>query len=271
MIKSKKIEEGRIMDFINISDWFGREGPFLYAPEYLCFFALVALMAIILPVWLRKKSPKTVRNVLIALWIFATVYDIIRWSAGWIDTAINQSEFSIGAHLPLHTCSTVWYIFPLAVFPKNEKLREAAASFLCTINLFGGIVGMTLGTAMMSCYSLFSFYGMEFMIYHAIVVIIPIIMMGTGFYRPEGNGYLKGFYVFLAIAIPVFIFNNIFAVDYMYTYDSSTLPIFKPISDMLPHRLIWTLISLVGYFLISVLLHYLPIGIRTLYKKVKKA
>lgn len=259
------------MDFLFKSDWLGREQSFLYAPEYLVFFAVVTLTAIFLPILLRRASDKTVRTIMICMWAFALVMDIFRWSIGWIDTAVTGGEFHVSSALPLHTCSSFMYTAPIAIFSKNEKIKTAVCNFLCTINLFGGIVGMYMGTAMMSYYSMASFYGPEHMIYHAIVIILPLIMLVTGFYKPEKHDMWLGLIVFAIIAIPTFIFDNIFAVDYMYIYDGSTLEPFKALAAVMPHRLLWTLVAIAGYIGISAIFQFSAIGIRALHNKLKSS
>ena len=259
------------MDFLFESDWLGREQSFLYAPEYIVFFAIVTAIAVVLPILLRRVSDKKVRTVMICMWAFALVIDIFRWSIGWIDTAMAGEQLSVGSALPLHTCSTFMYTAPIAIFSKNEKIKTAVCNFLCTINLFGGIVGMYVATAMMSYYSMVSFYGPEHMIYHAVVIILPLIMLVTGFYKPKKNDMWLGLIVFAIIAIPTFIFDSIFAVDYMYIYDGSTLEPFKAIAAVMPHRLLWTLTAVAGYIGISAIFQFSAIGVRTLHDKLKKA
>lgn len=257
-----------LLEFDGGADLFSREESFLYAPEYLIFFAIVTAVAVVLPLLLRKTRPETVKVVMISLWAFAVTYDIVRWFF-WTGSSIAENNFSIGADLPLHTCSTFWYTAALVLFLPEGKFKRALCSYLCTINLFGGIVGMYVGTAMMNSYSFFSLYGNEHMVYHAIVIIVPMIMLITGYYKPSGRDYILGFLVFAAIATPTFVIDNIFAVDYMYIYDGMTLEPFKWLANMMPHRLLWTLVAVVGYFLLALLLHYAAIGIRALHDKIK--
>ena len=261
------------MDFLFERDWLGRAeemGNFLYAPEYIVFFVIVTLTAIILPIMLRRVSDKKVRTVMICLWVSALVMDVVRWSIGPIYDAMNGTPMNVGSALPLHTCSTLMYTAPIAIFAKNEKIKTAVCNYLCTINLFGGIVGMYMGTAMMWTYSMASFYGPEHMIYHAIAIIIPLIMLVTGFYKPKAKDMWLGLLVFVIIATPVFIFDNIFGADYMYIYDGSTLEPFKAIANAMPHRHVWTLIAIAGYIGITAILQFIAIGIRVLHDKVMK-
>ena len=81
--------------------------------------------------------------------------------------------------------------------------------------------------------------------------------------------FKSGFLVFLAIAVPVFIFDCIFKADYMYIYDCSLLDVFKFIADAMPHRLVWTLVALAAYFIIEVAFLFSEIGIAALCSKIK--
>lgn len=52
-----------IIDFIEGRDWLLRDlDSYLYAPEYLVFFALAVLTAFILPLALRKKEHTTLKK-----------------------------------------------------------------------------------------------------------------------------------------------------------------------------------------------------------------
>lgn len=250
-------------------DLFGREGSFLYAPEYLIFFAIAVLTAIILPILMRRLPANKVQKVLVGLWIFCLVYDLIKYVISWSGSFIDKESFNVKTAMPLHTCSSFWYVGAIAFLSKNEKIKNAACCFLCTINMFGGIIGMFMATAMMSCYSMFSFYGSQTMVYHAILFIVPSIMLVTGYYKPKKKHLLWGYLFFLAIAIPVFIFDCIFKADYMYIYDCSLLDVFKFIADAMPHRLLWTLIAFASYFIIEVVFHFTAIGIGALCSKIR--
>ncbi len=254
-----------LYEFFEGRDWQGRDlDSYLFHYEYLIFFVFAVALVIILPLYLRKCKMETVRRVLIGIWAFALLYDITKWIISWSYTVIMEQEFSMSAHLPLHTCSSYWYIAPLAIFAKNEKMKRAFCNFQCTILLWGGLMGMFLCVAMMNTYAFTSYYGSQIQIYHLMILLTTMIMLITGYYKPEKKDYYLGFAVFVAIAIPVFIFNNIFECDYMYTYDQSALEIFSFIADVLPHRILWTVIAVAAYFGLTVIFTYAAIGIRAL-------
>ena len=250
-------------------DLFGREGPFLFAPEYIIFFVFAFLTAAILPLLLRKLPQSKIQKVLVGMWLFLLIFDIIKYNISWSGSWLDGESFNIKTALPLHACSSFWYVAPVAFFAKNEKIKSAACCYLCTVNMFGGIIGMLMSFDMMSCYSLFSIYGSENMIYHAMLFIIASVMLGTGYYKPKRQHILRGYLVFLAIAIPTFIFDCIFKADYMYIYDCSLLPPFQWLAALLPHRHVWTLVAFVSYFIITVVFYFISLGISVLCNKNK--
>ena len=254
----------KFFDFINCRDLLNRGlDSYLYHPEYLVFFLLSAAIAVCLALFLKKKSREEVHKWLVGLWVFMLVLDLSKWIICYIEMIVTRDPFSFAIDLPLHTCSTIWYTAPIALFAKNAEIKRSVCAFLCTINLFGGAIGMYMGTAMMDYYSLASYFGAQMMVYHALVMLIPLVMLVSGYYRPVGRDFIRAFLVFLCIAVPTYVLNAIFGGDYMYVYDGLSLPPFLFIAQNV-HRHVWTAIALAGYFLIAVIFHYLPIGIRAL-------
>ena len=252
------------------SDWQNRNlDSYLFNYEYLIFWALAFTGLAVAAILLRRCKRETVHKVLICIWAFALFYDVAKWIISWSATAMFEQEFSMFAGLPLHTCSSYWYIAPLALFVKNKKLKRALCNYQCTILLWGGLMGMLLCVAMMQCYSFTSYYGSQIQIYHLMILATSVIMLSTGYYKPKKYDFLLGFAVFAVIAFPVFVFNNIFETDYMYTYDQSALYIFSFIADNLPHRILWTLIAVAGYLGLTAIFTFGVIGIKMLYCKVK--
>lgn len=259
----------KLQTFFEGSDWQNRNlDSYLYHTEYLLFFVFAVILCIGLPLYLRRFQKSTIRKVLIAIWATALAYDIFKWIISWTYTAITNQEFSMFAGLPLHTCSSYWYVAPLAILLPEGKIKTAFMNYQCTILLWGGMMGMFLCVAMMTYYSFTSFYGSQIQIYHMLILLTTSTMLITGYYKPKKKDYIYSFLLFVAIAIPVYIFNCIFETDYMYTYNQSALYIFQFIYDLLPHRICWTFLAVAAYFGLCYLLTYMSIGIRALYCRI---
>ena len=52
----------------------------------------------------------------------------------------------------------------------------------------------------------------------------------------------------------MFIFNNIFKQDYMFTYDGSWFGPMADLAKLMPHRLVWTAVCVIGHALVIALM-----------------
>ena len=175
----------------------------------------------------------------------------------------------LGSILPLYTCSMFLYIMPIALFAKREKIKTAALNFMCTMMLPLGFVSMFLSLMMTVGCSLFSFYGLHTLIYHSMLYIVPMVILITGYYKPKWKDVWSGLLLFACIVAVVLTFDTICKVDYMYLYDGSTFTVVSFITNAVPHRLVWTAILLVCYFVIMVATQALILGIIKLVNKKK--
>ena len=256
------------MEFFKKADWFNREGPYFYNVEHIIFIILALATCVIVPLLLRKKSPKTIKIVLICLWATALALDLLKYMQGWIRDAMGDGTFGIGSELPFYTCSIFLFTLPFALFSRNDLIKRSVCAFLCTISLFGGLINFFLSFTLVN-YSLFSFYGLHTCIYHLMLLLVPMIMLITGYYRPQWRDFVNAFIVFAIFALPVFIFDCIFGVDYMYLYDGSDLTPFAVIADAMPHHLLWTVVVTLGYALVCITVLASEIGITKLVALIK--
>ncbi|MBR5773985.1 MAG: YwaF family protein [Clostridia bacterium] len=243
--------------FFSTRDWFGRtDESFLFNTEHIAFIVIAFIVGIALPLILRKArvSQKTIHRVLVGLWLSCVIWDLVKWLWGMIPVFKGIESFNVASGMPFHTCSVYMFVAPFALFARG-KVRTAASSFLTELSLITGFVSLILSFAMMNCYSVFSFYGMHTMVYHSILYIMPMTMLITGYYKPQKKDFLYGFAAFMVVFAVIFTFDNIYKTDYMYIYDGSTFEIFKVISQNVPHRLVWTVLAVIAYFLIIVISH----------------
>ena len=248
------------MNFFTNPDWFGRSGPFAYNIDYIVFIILAITLAFVLPILLRKAQTKTIKNILIALWILALVLDIPKYAYNWVTNFSKDIVVINDLDFPLWTCSLYLYLMPIALFSKNEKLSRGCFAFICTISFFAGIVNF----AVPSDDSLFSFYGMHKIVYHYILMLTPAIILGTGYLKLRLTDIFGSMSVLVIFGIPIYIFNAIFKQDYMFTYNGSWLPVDVSFISFKP---LYTLFSLFLYAVITLLVIGIDIGVRKLFNK----
>ncbi len=258
------------MDFFFIPDLLNRPGPYGYTIEHFLFIVIAVIVGVALAILLRKCQMKTVKIVIISLWTFLVAFEAFKWIIIYTRVIINPNYlFSLENMLPLHSCSLFMYVFPFAIFSKNEKVKTAASSFLVTVNMIMGFITMFVGFPGKYA-SVFSFFGFHTLLYHAIIFIVPLIMVVTEYYKPQKYDVFLGMIVFAIFGVPILTFDIITGCDYMYFYDGHTFGVFAFIYENVPHFSLWTLLVTSCYLITAVATHYLILGIKYLITKNKK-
>ena len=256
------------MNFFYDPDWFNRPGPWAYTLEHFMFIIFTVIIAVILCIFIRKWSPKTVKILLISLWGFTVFMDIFKWSVIYTRVFTDSSyPFDIETMLPLHSCSMFMYICPLAFFLKDGRMKTAACSFLVCVNMIMGFITMFVGFGGKNS-SVFSFFGFHTLLYHALIFITPLLMVVSGYYKLNKKDIIYGLILFGALALATWIFDEITGCDYMYIYDGHTFGVLKVIYENV-HHLVWTLITVSCYVITAVAVHFLILGIYYLIDKRK--
>ena len=252
------------MDFLLINDWLNR-GFTNYSFKWDHFLLVFLLLAfgIWLGFFLRNKDIKTVKIVLYVLWgvsiaVGATFYTLValacRKGIG------GFFEDTLGVILPLHSCFMFVFLFPVAMFAKNKYIKKAASNFLVVVNMIMGFITLFVGCPI-PYFSAFSFFGLQTIIYHAIIVIVPFVMLLTRLYEIEKEDIKYGLLAFGILATSVWIFDAITGCDYFYIYDGHSFPVFQFISENV-HHLVWTLITISVYIVTAIATHFFVLMIK---------
>ena len=251
------------LDFFAVPDWFNRPEPYGFNLERI-IFVLVCVSACVLVPIILKKNKKLAKRVILYLWLSAVTLDLIKYifyNAYCITNSLPFEWFD----LPLWTCSIYLFAVPISLFTKNQKVKDSCDAFICSTSLIGGFINFMFPTE-----SLFSFMGLHTFLYHFILFITPIIMLSTGYYEPKIKHFKGAVLIFVLYAIPVFVYDSIFKQDYMFIYNGAW---FGPMADfaaLMPHRLVWTVVCVVGHALVTTLLVVIETKLVELSNKRKK-
>ena len=238
------------LDFFSDKDWFNRPEPYGFNLERIIFILICIFVSVFLIIKLKKDVNAT-KKVILSFWIFSVILDLIKYifyNSYCIKNGLSFDKLEF----PLWTCSIYLFVVPLSLFNKNQKIKDACNAFICSISMIGGFINFLFPSE-----SLFSFMGLHTFLYHFMLLITPIIMLSSGYYKPNFNHYKGAILIFIIYAIPVFIYNNIFEQDYMFTYDGSW---FGPMADfaaIMPHRFIWTITCVLGHILATILMIFI--------------
>lgn len=255
-------------NFIENKDWLGRGlSTYAFGWDHFLFIFVAISLGVLAAFLLKGKPRKVVKIVLISLWGFYVTLELFTYI--YLYSHPDLHPFNIEENLPLHSCLMCMYIFPIAIFAKNKYVQTAACNFLVIINMIMGFITMFVGCPAPGC-SPFSFFGFQTLAYHALDVIIPLIMLVTGYYDIKKNDVYLGLLVFGTLSTVVYIFDAITGCDYFYFYDGHKFPVFDFISKAVPHHTIWSLIVMASYVITAFVMHFAVIGIKYLINKHKK-
>ena len=259
------------MDFFTSHDWLNRPGPtYAFKLDHILFVVISMLIGVFLCFLLRKKEKKTIKIVLISLWAFAVLIEIIYYGVtyGMCIADPENHPFEIERMLPFHSCLMFMYVFPFAIFSKNRVIKLMASNFLVVINMIIGFITLFVGCPPVGDSAL-SFPGLQSLILHVIIVIVPLIMVATNYYDIQIKDLKYGLALFGLLGLTMWIFDAITGCDYFYFYDGHTFPVLKIISENV-HHLVWTLIVVSCYVITGAAIHFLIIGIKYLINNQKE-
>lgn len=259
------------MNFYDSRDWLNREPPYAFQWDHLLFVFLGLAIGVFLAIFLRKKSKNIVKIVIISLWAFGTAVVFSYYLVTYILCIVDPSghPFQIDGMLPFHSCLMFMYVFPIAMFAKNKTIKLMANSFIVIVNMIIGFITLFVGCPPAGSSTL-TFVGLQSLIIHIIIVIVPLIMIVTGYYDIQKEDLKYGLLLFGILSIVMWTFDALAGCDYFYFYDGHTFPVFSFISDNVPN-IVWTLIVVTCYVLTGIIIHYLIIGIKTLVHKKQKS
>ena len=259
------------MNFYDSRDWLNREPPYAFQWDHLLFVFLGLAIGVFLALFLRKKSKNIVKIVIISLWAFGTAVVFSYYLVTYILCIVDPSghPFQIDGMLPFHSCLMFMYVFPIAMFAKNKTIKLMANSFIVIVNMIIGFITLFVGCPPAGSSTL-TFVGLQSLIIHIIIVIVPLIMIVTGYYDIQKEDLKYGLLLFGILSIVMWTFDALTGCDYFYFYDGHTFPVFSFISDNVPN-IVWTLIVVACYVLTGIIIHYLIIGIKTLVHKKQKS
>ena len=258
------------MFFFDTKDWLGRPGPYAFTIDHLLLVIIPLLLGAGLAFLLRNKDKRIIKTVLICLWAFGVAIELFYYGVIYAQciTAPNKYPFNIEGMLPFHSCLMFMYVFPFAIFSKNKIVKTAASNFLVIINMIIGFITLFVGVPPVGS-SVLSFVGMQSLIIHDLIVIVPLIMVITNYYDIQIKDIKYGVALFGILGLAMWIFDAVTGCDYFYFYDGHTFPVLKIISENVPH-IVWTLIVVFCYVFTGCAIHFLIIGIKNLINKNKE-
>ncbi|WP_107995104.1 YwaF family protein [Trichococcus paludicola] len=155
----------------------------------------------------RKQADLGQRNIKMTIAALLIMLYFSRWI--WCAFFGNFSFF-LSNLLPLHLCSASAIMGSAAVYSNNRLLKE----FMYGLSLPGGLVAMAnpnLGT-----YPLFSFNFVEYALTHLLLILLPLLFVFGGGFRPDFKSLPHSIYLAAPFIGVAFWVNQMIGSNYMF-------------------------------------------------------
>ncbi len=216
----------------------------MWSPTYIVAL-LITLTLVALGLYLsRKMGRRGVRNVLIAAAVFSISTEIVKMIFAGVTYGLAKVEWT-----PLYFCSCYMYALVMAVSGK-KTLEDTGLAFL----FYGGILGATAFFAYPSAciprYPIYHFMCLRTMLYHGSMVYVGILIVLSGYYRPDRNHFRNFAWMIGIIGILAYIINRFTGENFMYISKPLNIAVFKTVFNAIPqlYPFLGILLQMVGPF-----------------------
>lgn len=256
--------------------------PTPYGWFHILWLVITALGTMLLILRFRNASDKTVRRILLSLWIVMVLLEIYKQLVGAYKFVDGKAVWSYyWSWFPFQFCSTPLYTLPFIFLLPDCWWRRAFSAFFAGFSLFAGIAVMLYpGDVFIPTVGIC----VQTMIHHGAMVAVGIFMVAYNRHHMNKRyffGSLAVFYSFAAVAIllnetihTMLIgkgLNDTFNMFYISRHYPCTLPVLSNIYAKVSYPS-FLCIYLVGFALVSALIYGLEKGILALiYRKKRKS
>ena len=183
------------------------------------FAALIVLIiATVFAVKFLKNAPeKTFRRFVLAVWIVIVIGEIYRQISFSLKLVDGAFIWDYAWYIfPFQLCSSPLYAFPVIVFLKEGKLRDAFLSFLALWSFFGGLAVM-IYPGDVFCASLG--INIQTMVHHSSQVLVGVLIAVRNYKKMNAKYFLRGLCVYL-VFLTIAMLLNIYVHDYLVSIGS---------------------------------------------------
>ena len=235
----------------------------LFSPMHFVFIAYAIISTILVAIFARKANHKHIDLILkiASIWVLVLEITKISWES-YYDISGGHGFNKIGI-IPVYTCSLYIYTMLLAAWTKG-KVKEYSLSFLTTVSVFSGFVGIIYCNGL-NWYPFWTFGAFYSMFFHYSMLLTGVFLLATKYKKLEWIDAIKGWIPMCILALLAIPIDYEYGADYMQLYNAGGVPLLSNLAKALAGlniRFVYTIIMLLLYITIGALV----IG---LYKLVK--
>ena len=177
-----------------------------FAAHHFLYLLAVTLFITIIALWAKRSDSRRKEMILTCFtWGITGMY-LLRFAVFMTLDAFVEPQTSLLDRLPIHICSLNSIVMPLGVFRRNKTLLN----FMYAISLPGAAIAILMPA--MSFYGFYYYMSWHIITYfldHANMVLVPILAIVCGRFRPEPKRLLRVAAYFFPYAAVIFVANRI--------------------------------------------------------------
>lgn len=210
---------------------------------YFLLMLLVAGIIVALTLLFKNKPRKSKEKCILAICAFNIFLFIIYKIGLAVGTPglPDTYHFDIWLELPIHLCNISLFLVPIGILTKNDKLM-AYGFFIAPL---GAFFAMTFPSEGFGGLNIFYFHMIGFYWTHAILVIVGILLVSLGLFRPTFRKIPPMFVTALILSAGAFVINILIReftgspANYFFTYEPEGISILELFWSILPVRYLY--------------------------------
>jgi hypothetical protein len=253
----------------------------------MCWVLLIAAIVLIC-VFLRKVTEKQNKTILIVVLAIMVLFEVLKqiaqnrdmgsWRTDFSGETVTRDDNFRWDAIPFVPCSIFIYSLIVLLFTRMEGwFKESMYLFIAAFGIFSGLTAYLIPNDVLNTND--GIILIQTMLHHGLLIALGVYLFVSGRAKFSHKRFWTGATgIFVAFCLLGLVFNivmhfiiptvNINAM-YVSPYVDCALPLVSMISGVVPW-IVWVLLYIGGYSTASYLVMLAAIGIRKLYRKIKK-
>lgn len=251
-----------------------------YSAFHLISFALVIALSVVLCVFFRNCSDRTMRILLFVAWLAMASLEIIdQFVDGTSVLTDGTLQFDYQWYrFPFQLCSTALWIIPFIILIPEGVVRDGLIGYMTLFSFFGGLAVMFYPADVFTSHIVTNVHTM---VHHGLQVVLGVFFISHERHKYCLRYFSGGVVAFLGLAGVAAILNEVvhqifvaygqtdaFNMFYFSPYHECTLPLLSEIYKVVPYP-VFMLIYCGGFILIAFLIYFIARFINRVVDRVR--
>lgn len=222
--------------------------PFNYV-YFLCIAFIIAII-VVTTILCKNKSEKTKKIVLLSICIFNALLFLvykIALSFNPVELQNHGYTFNIWEELPLHLCNISIFLVPIGLLLNNSKLL-AYGFYIAPLGAFLAVCSPA--TAFIDV-NIFKIYNIGFYFTHLNIVLIGVLLVTLGFFKPSFKE-VPFLNLYAGIIATIIHFVNLLLrwltganANYFYTIGTNGVSLLEVFWSILPYSYFYLIFAMI--------------------------